>query len=185
MASAPIASITVNAGNHRFTSFLEFVVTCEHSIVFHKDRDEKSQKPSLHSRFAAATWKKWRRRVGTSFLRYPDNMAAPSSSLPRVRPLTDGPERDHLISARHPRKNQTDRGCAMEVLRPPEAGLASSKIRRLTFAPQPGRPCHVTLPVRHQPLGLALAQSAAAASTALRRHPKHAVAALATNGRCR
>jgi hypothetical protein len=108
-----------------------------------------------------------------------------SSSLPRVRPSTDGPERGHSISARHPRKNQTDRGCAMEVLRPPAAGLAFSKIRRLTFAPQPGRPCHVTLPVRRQPLGLALAQSAAAASTALRRHPKHAVAALATSGRCR
>ena len=108
-----------------------------------------------------------------------------SSSLPRVRPSTDGPERGHSISARHPRKNQTDRGCAMEVLRPPAAGLAFSKIRRLTFAPQPGRPCHVTLPVRRQPLGLALAQSAAAASTALRRHPKPAVAALATSGRCR
>jgi hypothetical protein len=184
MASAPIASITVNAGNHRFTSFLEFVVTCEYSLAFHKDR-EKRQKPSLHSRFAAASWKNGGDESEPALCATRTIWRPPSSSLPRVRPLADGPERDHLISARHPRKNQTDRGCAMEVLRPPAAGLAFSKIRRLTFAPQPGRPCHVTLPVRHQPLGLALAQSAAAASTALRRHPKHAVAALATSGRCR
>ena len=127
-----------------------------------------------------STWTSFLRKCSTRTIWRP-----PSSSLPRVRPSTDGPERDHLISARHQRKNQTDRGCAMEVLRPPAADLAFSKIRRLTFAPQPGRPCHVTLPVRRQPLGLPLAQSAAAASTALRPHPKHAVAALATSGRCR